>query len=287
MRVLAAAALLLALQQAEAQRPFRSGVQTVAVYVTVNDSQGRTVPELTRDDFRVLDNGRPVDIATFSSDPQPLTVALMLDMSASMSGRFLLVREATASFVDALLPSDRAQIGTFGTEVAVSPLLTNDKRALKRVLDEEVWPGGGTPLWNAIDTAMNALAPADGRRVILVITDGSDSISLPGMRRGFANVERRARNEGFMVFAVGMEATGLSREIVDLTTQSGGGHFELSHDADLTQAFARVTASLRNQYMIGFVPAALDGKLHTLEVRMMRPGLTARGRATYLAVAPR
>lgn len=261
---------------------FRSAVRTVAVYATVTDPGGRLVPDLSREAFEVLDDGNPVEITTFSNEVQPITVAVLLDMSGSMTRRFMRVREATVHFIDALLPHDRATIGTFGYEIAVSPLLTNDKDILKRVVYEEVWPGGGTPLWNAMDAGMSALAGETGRRVILVLTDGADTGSLPGHRADGGDVARRARDEGFMVYAIGMEAVGL-RGMTGLVDRTGGGRFELQDEADLSGTFARVAEELRRQYLIGFTPAALDGREHRLEVRVGRDGLRARARRSYVA----
>jgi Ca-activated chloride channel family protein len=268
-----------------AQQTFRSSVQTVAVYATVSDHEGRLVPDLPRDAFQILDNGRPVEITVFSTESQHITVALMLDMSDSMVSRFLRVRQSTLHFVDALVPADRATIGTFGVEVWVSPLLTNSKTDLKRVVDQELWPGGVTPLWQALDTAMTALAGQTGRRVVFALTDGGDTGSLPGAHVGLRHVSKRARDEAFMVYAIGMEGSGLDEGMAELTEQTGGGHFELAKEADLTATFTRVTEELRRQYLVGFTPAALDGKVHKLQVRLTRPGLKARARKEYLAVS--
>ncbi|OFW07352.1 MAG: hypothetical protein A3H96_05075 [Acidobacteria bacterium RIFCSPLOWO2_02_FULL_67_36] len=264
-------------------QPIRVGVQTVAVYATVSDAEGRLVPDLTQGDFQVFDNGRAVAIEVFSSAIQPITVAVMLDMSGSMVNRFWRVRESTRHFVEALSPQDRARIGTFGYEIAISPILTGDKQRLRRVVDEELWPGGNTPLWNAVDVAMTSLADESGRRVILVLTDGHDTGDLPGFDTGRGRIERRAREEGFMVYAIGLQGHALDLDMASPTDLSGGGHFDLKDDADLTATFARVTAELRHQYTLGFTPAALDGKIHKLNVRLTRPGIKARARTSYLA----
>lgn len=139
--VIAGCALLLALADAQQKTVFRTRVQTVMLHATVQEDEGRLVPELPRDAFEVRDEGRPVAITTLSNDPQPITVALLLDMSGSMAGNFLRVRAATRAFIDALQDGDRARIGTFGVEVALSPWLTGDKTILHRILTEELWPG--------------------------------------------------------------------------------------------------------------------------------------------------
>jgi VWFA-related protein len=283
MKPLAAAAiagLLLGAQQQEAR--FKSAVETVSVYATVNEADGRLATNLSKEDFTVFDNGSPREISLFSNDTQPITVVVMLDMSGSMFSRFIRVRTSTLSFVDALSPQDRAQIGTFGEEIAISPHLTGEKEILRRVLRSELWPMGGTPIWNALDAAMSALTSESGRRVVLTLTDGQNMCNLPRCLKA-GDVERRAVREGFMVYAIGMDGTGLEGEIMQIAEETGGGHFALPQGADLTATFAQVADELRHQYLIGFTPAALDGKLHKVEVRVTRPGMRVKARHNYLA----
>jgi Ca-activated chloride channel homolog len=284
MKLLGTAAIGLALCVASNAQEgrFRTSVDTVSIYATVSDADGRLVPDLVKDDFTVLDNGTPREITLFSSDTQPITVVIMLDMSGSMFPRFLKLRTSTLSFVDALQPHDRAQIGSFGDEIAISPHLTGDKELLRRVLRNELWPMGGTPIWNALDAAMTALASETGRRVVLTITDGRNMCSFPRCLKP-GDVERRAVREGFMLYAIGMDGTGLDREIMTIAEETGGGHFALPVGADLSVTFARVADELRRQYLIGFSPTALDGKLHAVEVRVGRPGMKVRARRNYLA----
>lgn len=128
----AAAALLLAgVVPAARQATFRAGVRTVAVYATVSDREGRLVPDLDQTAFEIRDNGQPVPITVFSNQRQAITMAVMLDMSGSMQSKFLLIRQSTLNLIAALAPGDTARIGTFGDEVALSPLLTGDKQTLQ------------------------------------------------------------------------------------------------------------------------------------------------------------
>ena len=99
----------------------------------------------------------------------------LFDMSNSMTRHHAAVRSAADALIDALWPGDRVRLGSFGIEVALSPLLTNDARVLHRIVDEELWPGGPTPLWAATYQAMTSLAEEHGRRVVLLLTDGDDS----------------------------------------------------------------------------------------------------------------
>ncbi len=293
---------------------FRSGVRTVPIYATVNDREGRLVPDLGRDQFRVLDNGHPVDIAVFSNQVRPITVCVMLDTSGSIDVRIARVRESTARFIDVMAPGDRARIGTFGWEIAISPLLTDDKAILHRVLNEELWPGGPTPLWRALAAAMTSLEGESGRRVVLVLTDGDDNDEYKLSRPKAADVRGRAVRDAFMVYAIGMNRSqktvqwvvsdangevrrgekpwglalgGLSEEMVEVVEETGGGHFELRSDADLERTFARVAEELRHQYLLGFAPAVLDGKMHQLDVQVTVPGCKARARKSYVAEGER
>ena len=281
---------------------FRRGVRTVAIYATVQDRGGRLVPDLTRSDFEVRDNGRPVELTVFSNDQLPITVALMLDTSNSLRTEFERVRNAALHFVNLLGTMDRVRIGSFGDEVALSPHLTGDKRLLGRVLDEELWPGGPTPLWSGLHAAMGSLVSEPGRRVVLALTDGGDACLLrivprPRLSRAdrplqsiptfadycstFQRVSTRALREEFMIYAIGVP--DLSGEMRGLSLETGGGFFNLERHSDLRDSFARIVDELHHQYLLGFTPAVLDGATHKLEVRVRRDGLTARARKSYVA----
>jgi Ca-activated chloride channel family protein len=287
MRLVAATvgALVLSLALEAQEGRFRTSVETVSIYATVSDADGRLEPNLVKGDFTVLDDGTPREITLFSSEIQPITVVIMLDMSGSMFSRFIRLRTSTLSFIEALLPHDRAQIGSFGEEIAISPHLTGDKTVLRQVIANELWPMGGTPIWNALDAAMTALASESGRRVVLTITDGRNMCSFPRCLKP-RDVERRAVREGFMLYAIGMDGTGLDGEIMLMAEETGGGHFALPEGADLTATFTRVAEELRRQYLIGFSPAVLDGKLHRVEVRVGREGMKVKARRNYLAGRP-
>jgi VWFA-related protein len=154
---------------------FRSGVSAIPIYATVRNNDGSLVPDLTREDFEIKDNGVKRELTSFSREIVPITVTMMLDMSGSQEVGALWMRDGARAFVDAMLPVDRARIGTFGHEISISPRLTGDKQYLHRVLNEEIWPGGSTPLWESLDRAMTSLAGEPGRRVVLALTDGVDT----------------------------------------------------------------------------------------------------------------
>ena len=207
-----AAALALVAQAAppaarQAQEPvFRTGTRTVPVYVTVTDAEGRLVPDLGRDDFEIYDNGKPQAISIFANEIQPIMVVMMLDRSGSMVDNFRRVQAAAEQFVTRLLPADKARIGSFSYRIQVDPrTFTSDRNELLRILYKELQEPGPTPLWNAVSVGMTALTRQEGRRVVLVFTDGADR---PGNDRStnisLGDLMKRAREEDVMVYGVGL-----------------------------------------------------------------------------------
>ena len=283
----------LALAPLSAQDPvFRSSARTeVPIWATVLDGSGRLVPNLERADFSVFDDGEPVELTQFSNATQPFTAVVMLDTSASMTANLELLNAATEQFLLRLLPVDRAQVGAFNDKIQLSGRFTNDRDELIAELDNLQF-GNPTRLNDAIAASLDALEGVEGRRVILVFTDGEDTAS----KVGFRTVLERARDEEVMVYAIGLESeffngarlqrTRPSRDLRKISDETGGGYFELAKSAELASTFTRVSQELRSQYLLGFAPATLDGKLHKLDVRV-RPGLSVRARKSYLAIPDR
>jgi Ca-activated chloride channel family protein len=285
------AALLAAVSVTAQQQPpptFRTGTQIVSMFVTVTDAQRRLVPNLVQDDFEVRDNDKPQPIVLFENKNLPITVVVMLDTSGSMTGSLSLLRDAAEQFLIRLFPDDKAKVGAFNDKIEVSGRFTNDRDDLvaeMRGLDY----GNGTRLFDALAVSLDELKGIEGRRVILVFTDGEDTAS----RAGSGSIIDRARAEEVMVYAIGFQSEffngarmirskpdGGLRKVAD---ETGGGYFELTKSAELAPTFTRVAQELHSQYVIGFAPAQLDGRVHKLAVRLKQPGLTARARRSYQA----
>ena len=267
---------------------FKSSIRTVPIYATVVDAGGRLVPDLQQSDFSILDNNKPADVTLFSNESQPFTAVVMLDTSASMTANLKLLNRAAEQFLLRLLPVDRAQVGAFNDKIQLSGEFTNDRDALIGALNV-LYFGNPTRLNDGIAAGLDALQGIEGRRVVLVFTDGEDTSS----RIGFKKVLERARDEEVMVYSIGLESeyfNGMrvvksrpSRDLRKISDETGGGYFELLKTADLAPTFTRVAQELRSQYLIGFAPASLDGRVHKLEVKVARPGMTVRARKSYLA----
>jgi VWFA-related protein len=314
--------------RAAPQEPtFKGAIRTVAVYATVTGADGRLVPDLARETFSVLDNGKRQELTLFANDVQPITVVMLLDRSGSMRENFSLVEKAAEQFVNAMLPADKARIGSFSNRIQVDPRdFTSDHGELLGVLRTELQEEGPTPLWNAVNVGITALLHQQGRRVVLVFTDGVDEpMNNSNTNSSLKDVMKRAEEEDVMVYAIGLagdngpagygghgrmggsgyggrrggygrggmgggyggarpRGTGKPDEgLPKIAAATGGGYFELTSTNDLAATFGRVADELHHQYALGFAPAALDGKMHSLEVRLADTGLTARARKSYLA----
>jgi Ca-activated chloride channel family protein len=285
-----AAALAAGLPVAAQQPTFRSSTQVVSLFATVTDAENRLVPELTQEDFQVFDNDKPQKLLVFQSENQPITVVVMLDTSGSMTGSITLLKAAAEQFIMRLLPDDKAAVGAFNDKIELSSHFSSDRDALvteARDLDF----GNGTRLYDGIAEGLNQLQGVEGRKVVLVFTDGDDTSS----RIGRGTVMDRARAEEVMIYAIGLQSeyfdgTRNVRSRPDaglrkLADETGGGYFELKKTSDLGPTFSRVALELHSQYVLGFEAQQLDGKVHKLAVKMRQPGMTARARRSYVASA--
>jgi Ca-activated chloride channel family protein len=281
------------LVRAQQQPTFRSGTQFVPLFTTVLDTQGRLVPDLDRDQFTILDNGKPQNVTVFENDTQPFTAVVTLDFSASMTANIDRLKQATEQFLIRMLPSDKAQVGAFSDKIQFSGTFTSDRDDLIGAL-RDLQFGNPTRLYDAIYESIDLLADHDGRKVVVAFTDGDDTAS----HRGFGGTLDYAREKDVMIYSIGLESeimlapgrvmrTRPDRGLKKLSEETGGGYFELKKTDDLGPTFTRVVQELHSLYTIGFNPAALDGKEHKLEVRMKQPGMMARARRSYVASADR
>jgi len=303
-----AAALSAGVVSLAAQTQFRAGTDTVQVYATVKLKDGTIAHDLTREDFELRDDGKPREITVFSRSIQPLSVALVLDHSGSTDRDFEQVRFAAQDFVGRLLRADRASIRTLSWNCLD---FTDDRRALLGMLRLQLPGDSGSPIWSTMDATMTALAGEPGRRVILLFSDGEDNQALAGTfpspprsaapdpfsvcqaaaetdQRSIGDVTRRLEREGVMLYTVGLESIGGDSDfglgdLFRLAQRSGAEYRRLKSVEDVRSAFVSIADELHLQYLLGFVPAAFDGKRHEIDVRVRRPGVTVRARKAYVA----
>ena len=287
--LLAIAALAVEPLAAGQQPPlFRSTAATVSIFATVTDVQRRLVPDLTQDDFQIFDNDKPQPLTLFDNEIRPISIVVMLDTSGSMTNNLDLLRQGAEQFLLRLLPQDKGKVGAFNDKIEISAQFTSDRDHLISEVKNLDY-GNDTRLWDAVALSLDELRGIDGRRVILVFTDGDDTSS----RTGLGTVTDRARADEVMVYAIGFESNyfnGVSmvrskpdRGLKRLAEETGGGYFELQKSSDLGPTFSRVAQELHSQYVLGFEAKLLDGKVHKLTVKMKQAGMTARARRSYVA----
>jgi Ca-activated chloride channel family protein len=284
--------LIYAAATVAAQQPtFKSNTgAVVSIFATVTDRDNRLVPDLTREDFEVLDNDQPQPLVLFENETRPITAVVMLDTSFSMTTNLKFLKDAAEQFVIRLLPDDKAKVGAFNDKIEFGGHFTNDRDDLVadlRGLDY----GNSTRLFDAAAMSLDELTGVQGRRVLVLLTDGEDTDS----RASFKSVMERARNEDVMVYSIGLSSEyfdgvrvvrsrpdGALRKFAE---ETGGGYFELKKTTELASTFTRVAQELHSQYALAFVAPRLDNKVHKLTVRLKQPGMNARARKSYLASA--
>ncbi len=294
--VLVAAALAslapVAARQTQQQPPtFRTGVRTVPVYVTVSDGAGGFALDLTKDDFEVKDNGKVQTVTQFTTAAQPLSTLLLLDGSSSMWPVLNSIFAGANSFIVRMLPTDRTAIASFADRFQMRQPFTSDRDALLAHLVNQfnVRLGMETRLYDAMLEGALALGKESGRRVIVVLSDGQNWVA-PRTASATANdVVSVAINRDVMIYGIAMwtswdgKSEEPSRVLNRLADETGGGAVEVRESDDISRTFGRVAQELHQQYVLGFTPAVLDGKVHRLDVKVKQPNMRARARRSYLA----
>ena len=309
---LIAATTLFAWPQDPPQQPpvFRGTTETVAVYATVIDRYGEMIRTLERDDFIVEDDGKRQELTVFVKGFQPITAMVLVDTSASMTLNLDLARTAAEQLVIRMMPGDQVRVGSLSDRLDLSKGFTSDRDELLRALREDLHIGNPTKLWEGVGETMTSLAPLGGRRILVLMTDGVDTMSTVTAE----SIIERAREDELMIYIVQFRSTvraqlaemplsptgGTSMSdprrwttpptatLRRLATQTGGGHFQLNQYDDVNATFTQVMQELHYQYVLGFTPQRMDGKVHDLRVRIEKPDTDTeiRARRNYRAPLP-
>jgi VWFA-related protein len=288
-------------EAAQAQQPtFRSGVSMVTVSAVVRDRKGRLVPSLTRDQFQVFDRGEVRAIRDFHPDNAPVSVALLLDASGSMSvaANMEAAKRAASGFF-ALLQAGRDESALFAFDTRLSELepFSNRQKDVQSTLNR-VEAFGMTSLHDAIaETARRVATRGAAHRAVIVFTDGIDTAS----RLTADQVASMAASIDVPVYILAVVSpldhpglagslaanrTGpLQGDLINLAAWTGGGLFISSKPDDSQAAATEIMAELRHQALLAFEPGTQPG-WHRLEIRLRDSKLTVRARSGYVA-APR
>jgi Ca-activated chloride channel family protein len=285
-------------------------VDLVNVYPLVLDASGAYVTGLAREDFRVFENGELQTLQRFTTEQRPLRVAIVLDTSLSMArgDRIEDAKKAALGFLDMLQPQDDALVVTFADEVKVAQEVTRD-RALLAAAIGRAEALGGTALYDAIWRTARRLEEFDGRRVMVLLSDGKDEAANgfePGSLHTLDEARLQALRGEVMIFAIGLgknldreyarewtrstgtSDTGVSLKAIleGLAIHTGGRLLLSPSPSKLVKAFGDVAGDLRHQYSLAYAPSndAKDGKYRRIEVTVpARPDVQIIVRQGYFA----
>jgi Ca-activated chloride channel family protein len=273
------------------QPTFRAGVRTVPVYVTVSDNAGSFILDLTQQDFEVKDNGKVQTITQFTTAAQPLSTLLLLDGSSSMWSSLNTVFAGANAFIVRMLPGDRTAIASFADRFQMRQPFTSDRDALLGHLADQfnIRLGLETRLWDGLIEATLATSKEDGRRVVLVLSDGKNWVDPRSSSASQNQAIGVAVSGDVMIYGISVWTSWDGRDeapdnaLSRVADHTGGGAIELRQWDEINATFGRVSKELHQQYVLGFTPSVLDGKTHRIDVRVKKPDLKVRARKSYLA----
>lgn len=283
------------LLRAQEGMTFHVDVKLVNVFVNVTDANGSIVGGLTRNDFALFEDNRPQDIAIFERQSElPLNLTLAIDTSASTYKDHAIERDAAKRFVRALMrPQDRMSVLEFDTFVTELTPFTSQVAQVERGIDR-MRGSGGTALYDAIYLSSQRLGLKQGRRVLVLVSDGGDTVKSTTYAEA---LEQALRNEVmiYSVIDVPVEASagrdiGGEHALITLSEQTGGKSFYVD-EGGLDKAFERVSEDLRTQYLLGYYPRNQEPGVtfHRLKVTIPRAAADAfniRYRTGYYADSP-
>jgi Ca-activated chloride channel family protein len=303
----------------------RLRAEEVLLNVTVMDPYGHQASDLNRAEFIVAEDGQRQDIASFVLSSVPVNVVLLLDASGSVVGEINSLRGAAMHFVNQLGPEDRTSVIEFHSKIELIQDWTASAEEVRHALSWRFKPGmvqnkqggfdyGSTSLYDALfSTADEQLAKVEGRKAIIMLTDGDDTSSkltyhqavdaiirsgavvyVISKARAFIEELNRYRGKAGRVFAGGAAQQAdmyvgrferAEQLMTDLSTKTGGRIFSPLRDEDLKDVYGKVARELKSQYIITYVPKNLqhDGRLRKVRVFLTRGGYEARTRDSYYA----
>jgi len=230
---------------------FKSSVKLVEVYATVFDHGGHPVDGLRQDQFEIRDDGAPQPIRVFESSDRPISCVLLLDTTASMAETMPAMRNGVREFLDLLRPQDRVGVYGFSDHIDELSEISDDKASARRAI-ARLRASGRTALFDAIGQVALKMESQQGKKVIVLLTDGGDNASSLN-RQSAAN---RARKTGVPVFAVAEgdalkddNAASLLRELAEST---GGHMYKAHHPKDIDEVFNAIAGDLQSGYLLAF-----------------------------------
>jgi Ca-activated chloride channel family protein len=276
-----------------AQRPaFKVDVQLVRVLATVKDTAGRLIANLNKEDFQIFDNGVTQQVSIFEHHTEtPLSIALMVDTSGSTAKDLKFELTSVNRFLRSLFregnQEDQVVLYSFNWEVVEQQRYTRNLGTLERAL-KNLKSEAGTSMYDAIRFGSQSLEDRDGRHVMVMVTDGGDTISSTTYHQALAALHRA--DTVFYAILVMPITNDVGRNIggenalTTLARDTGGKVFLPSVGPTLDAAFDEILRELRTQYLLGYYPKNVPltkSRFHTLEVKTKRTDLQVVTRNGY------
>ncbi len=276
----------------EGEYRIRADVKLVRLLTTVKDPSGSLVGDLGKADFKIADNDIPQEIAIFErTTSQPLSVSVLVDTSSSTATNLKYETDSVQRFLQALFregnTEDRASLYSFSWEVGLEVGFTRNLGRLEGAL-KRLRSSGGTAMYDALQFASRHLLDRDGRHVLIVVTDGGDTVSSVK----FADALEAAQRANAVIYPILVipitngagRNTGGEHALQTLSAETGGRVFTPNVGHQLDKAFDSILRDLRSQYLIGYYPKNLPpakSRFHRVKIETERPGLRISARSGY------
>ena len=293
--------------------PIKVNVSVVNILASVRDKHNALVPNLTKDDFEIYENGQLQTVKYFSRETNlPLTIGLLIDVSRSQERLIDIEQRAGSGFLDAVLrPKDEAFIMSFGADTELLSDLTNSKKALHKGLDSlkpnfgfsginagpvpTATSQAGTVLYDCIYlAATDRMSNEVGRKAMVVITDGDDEGSKVSIKKAIEYAQKSDSAIYSIYYAdTGFRGGGFTfggggyRYLQQMSGETGGHVYDVGRRNPLDKVFDELQEEMRTQYAIGYTPtdAKKDGSYRKIEVRAKDKDLKVEARKGYYAIA--
>ncbi len=278
-------------QQQQGDRfQFRAAVQAINLSVVVTDKKGRFIPGLDASDFVVLEDGARQEVDFFTAEVTPVTLLILLDASTSIRPSVDGIKEAASNFVSKLWDGDKAIIADFNERIRFSSHFSDDVDRLISTI-QSLYPSGWTALYDSILYSLDKVSEAEGRKALLVFTDGDDSRSVgQGSEATSKDAIEGAKFSEVSIYTVGFQGRG-SRGVNKgflrkLSRETGGQAFFPKGIGDLNRSFDQIQNELHSQYRLAYIPSNVEqnGQWRSIQVQIKgRDDLIVRTRQGYYA----
>jgi Ca-activated chloride channel family protein len=242
-------------------------VRLVEVYATIYDQKGRYVDGLSRESFKIFDDGKPQELSIFETSSQSLSCAILLDTTGSMFEALPRVKNSIVKLIDELGPQDSVAIYTFDERLNVRQEFTTDKDAAKRVV-LRTRAQGRTALFDALSETAQDISKRPGKKALIVFTDGDDNASSLNASSAIA----LAKKVGVPLFAIAegdaVKSKDLKKLLEDLSQRTGGSAYEVNKSSDIDVVFQKIGQDLQHLYMVSYQPPSApgDAKWHKIDL---------------------